>query len=114
MRLSIRAWVLASGLMVLGTGCGGHGAAAPAPARPAPKPVPVTVAPVERRTVDRTVEVVGTLRGWEDVTIGSKRIGRVVKTFHDMGDRVEPGALLVELETVDADLAVMQAERQLQ
>ena len=74
----------------------------------------MTVAPVERRTVDRTVEVVGTLKGWEDVTLGSKRVGRVVKTYHDMGDRVDPGALLVELETVDADLAVMQAERQLQ
>ncbi len=114
MRLPIRSWAIASGLLALGAGCGGHGTAAPAPARSAPKPVPVTVAPVERRTVDRTVEVVGTLRGWEDVTIGSKRIGRVVKTLHDMGDRVDPGELLVELETIDADLAVMQAERQLQ
>jgi RND family efflux transporter MFP subunit len=31
-----------------------------------------------------------------------------------MGDRVEPGTLLVELESEDADLAVQQAERQLQ
>jgi RND family efflux transporter MFP subunit len=62
----------------------------------------------------RTVDVVGTLYGWEDVTLGAKREGRVKKVYHDMGDRVEPGALLVELETEDADLAVQQAERQLQ
>ena len=30
-----------------------------------------------------------------------------------MGDRVEPGELLVELESEDADLAVRQAEHQL-
>src|SRR5690606_37783364 len=63
--------------------------------------------------VERTVHVVGTLRGWEEVTVGTKRAGRVVKVLHDMGDRVAPGAPLIELETIDADLAVRQAERQL-
>jgi len=72
--------------------------------------VPVTVAPLERRTVERTVEVIGTLRGWEQVTIGTKRTGRVVKVHHDMGDRVEPGEPLIELDPVDAKLAVEQAE----
>jgi RND family efflux transporter MFP subunit len=62
----------------------------------------------------RSVDVVGTLHGWEDVTIGAKREGRVRKVHHDMGDRVAPGALLVELESEDSDLAVQQAERQLQ
>src|SRR5262249_21227160 len=38
--------------------------------------------------------------------------GRVVKVFHDMGDRVEPGELLVQLETEAADLEILQAERQ--
>lgn len=78
------------------------------------RPVPVTVAPVERRTVERTVDVVGTLKGWEEVTIGSKKMGRVVKVLHDMGDRVKPGEPLVLLDRVDADLAGRQAERKLQ
>ena len=108
-------WISALPLLVLAlaaVGCGARGEKA-AQADTKPKPVPVTVAPVERRSVERTVEVVGTLKGWEDVTIGSKRPGRVARVLHDMGDRVEPGAPLVELETVDSDLAISQAEKQL-
>ena len=48
--------------------------------------------------------------GWEQVTIGSKRTGRVQKVLHDMGDHVRPREPLVELETVDAKLAYDQAQ----
>jgi RND family efflux transporter MFP subunit len=68
------------------------------------------VAPLERRTIERTVDAIGTLRGWEQVTVGSKRSGRVIKVYHDMGDRLEPGEPLVELEPVDARLAMDEAE----
>jgi RND family efflux transporter MFP subunit len=47
------------------------------------------------------------------VTVGAKKTGRVVKVLHDMGDEVKPGEPLVELETVDARLAVEQAEKRL-
>src|SRR5262245_4988029 len=118
--LGLGGWMLA----VL-AGCGGHGdnagskpataeASGAGPNTGVLAAVKVTVAPVEHRSVMRTVDVVGTLHGWEDVTIGAKRDGRVVKVFHDMGDRVEPGELLVQLETEAADLAIVQAERQLQ
>jgi multidrug efflux pump subunit AcrA (membrane-fusion protein) len=70
----------------------------------------VTVVPLEHRAVERTVEVIGTLRGWEQVTVGTKRTGRVIKVHHDIGDRVEPGEPLVELDPVDARLAMQQAE----
>jgi membrane fusion protein, multidrug efflux system len=70
----------------------------------------VTVSPLEHRPVERTVEVVGTLRGWEQVTLGTKRAGRVVKVYHDIGDRIQPGEPLIELDTVDARLGVQQAE----
>jgi membrane fusion protein, multidrug efflux system len=76
----------------------------------APRVVPVTVKPLERRMVERTVEVIGTLRGWEQVTVGSKRAGRVVKVHHDIGDQIKPGDPLVELDSVDAKLGVEQAE----
>lgn len=103
----ILAAILAAGI----AGCGHR----PSPSETATKPpelrpIPVTVAPLEHRTIERTVDAIGTLRGWEQVTVGSKRSGRVVKVHHDMGDRIEPGEPLVELETIDARLAMDEAE----
>ena len=93
-------------------GCGAAAAIGTGGARRVARPraIPVTVAPLEHRTIERTVDVIGTLRGWEQVTVGSKRTGRVIKVHHDMGDRVRPGEPLVELDSVDARLAVDQAE----
>jgi RND family efflux transporter MFP subunit len=107
------AWIaLAPALLLVAAGCNGKGEQA-LRAETTPKPVPVTVAKAERRAVERTVEVVGTIKGWEDVTVGAKKTGRVVKVLHDMGDQVKPGEPLVELETVDARLSVQQAEKRL-
>jgi multidrug efflux pump subunit AcrA (membrane-fusion protein) len=92
------------------SGCSPAAAQSSSKAPAAVREVPVTVAPLERRTVERTIDVVGTLRGWEQVTIGSKRTGRVSKVLHDMGDHVRPGEPLVELEAVDAKLAYDQAQ----
>ena len=94
-------------------GCAARKAADDGPKSSAPKPVSVTVAPIERRTVERTVDVVGTLKGWEEVTVGSKRMGRVLKVLHDIGDRVKPGEPLVELDRIDDDAAVLYAEQSL-
>jgi membrane fusion protein, multidrug efflux system len=105
--------VLGAGL--LGTvglaGCGGHGAEKSMTASTVVKPVPVTVAPVQQQLLERTIEVVGSLRAWEQVTVGSKKEGRVVKVWHDLGDRVKPGEPLVTMESVDAELAVVQSRR---
>jgi membrane fusion protein (multidrug efflux system) len=91
-------------------GCSPAGAEPSKKVAAAPQPVPVTVAPLQRQTVERTVEAVGSLRGWEQVTVGSKRTGRVLKVCHDMGDLVRPGEPLVELERLDAQLAYDQAQ----
>ncbi len=104
------AW-LSSAMAVWLAGCGpGTSGPRARAADSATRAVPVTVAPLERRTIERTVDAIGTLRGWEQVTIGSKRAGRVSKVHHDMGDRIEPGEVLVELEPVDAKLAMDEAE----
>ena len=100
--------------MVAFSGCGMKPAENKVNASTKPRAIPVTVAPIQVRTVERTVEVVGTLKGLEEVVIGSKREGRVLKVLHDMGDHVKPGELLVTLETTDAALAVVQADRMLQ
>ncbi len=93
-------------------GCGAR-SGGPSEAGAGPKVVPVTVTSVEVRAVEKTVDGVGTLKGWDEVTVGAKRVGRVARVRHDIGDRVKPGELLVQFETVDADLAIDQAEKQL-
>jgi RND family efflux transporter MFP subunit len=90
-------------------GCGERGVEKAVSADTAPKPVRVGVVAAGLKTVERTVEVVGTLHGWEDVSVGAKKGGRVLRVLHDMGDHVKPGEKLVELDTTDARLAVAQA-----
>ena len=109
-RRAVLAGALAT--MVAAAGCGAR-AEKTAGADQAPKPVMVTVAGVTVRPIERVVDAVGTLKGWDEVTIGAKRVGRVLKVYHDIGDRVAPGELLVECERDDAQLAVSQAEKQL-
>ena len=76
--------------------------------------LPVTAETIGYRTVQRTVEAVGTLHGYEEVSLSAKVEGRVVKIHHDLSSRVNPGELLIEIDTTDAKLAVAQAERNLQ
>jgi RND family efflux transporter MFP subunit len=73
--------------------------------------VVVTVEPVAFRQVERTVEAVGTLYGYEEVSISAKVEGRVRKILHDVADRVKPAELLLETDPTDYDLAVRQAEQ---
>ncbi len=54
----------AASLALVLAGCGHSAVESKAKAETAPKPIPVTVAPLELRPVERTVEVVGTLNGW--------------------------------------------------
>lgn len=105
-----RRWVALALAAALAAGCGAQGESKPGAGVKVPKTVKVTVAPIQRRPVERTIEVVGTLKGWEQVTVGAKKGGRVLKVLRDMGDRVHPEDKLVEIDTIDAKLAVVQAE----
>lgn len=78
------------------------------------EPVTVTTVPVAVRAVERAIPVVGTLKGFEEVTISPKIEGRVSRLYFDVGDRVASEAILAELEDVDYRLAVEQAERTLE
>ena len=69
----------------------------------------VTVSPIERHVVQRYVEAVGTLHGFEEVTLSSKQEGRVLKIYHDLSSVVQPGEPLLELDPTDAKLAYDQA-----
>lgn len=79
-----------------------------------PKVIPITVKPMVVRAIERKIDVVGSLKGWEEFQLGAKKGGRVLKVNHDIGDRVKPGEVLVELDPVDARLALIQAERTFQ
>ncbi len=74
----------------------------------------VTVEPIVHREVRRSVQAVGTLHGFEELTISAKTDGRVLKIYHDLSSRVKPGDLLLEVDPTDAELAVKQAERSVQ
>lgn len=107
-----RGWLLLAAVAALGApGCSHE--SEPEKAARDDRPIPVTVAAIERRSIEQTIDIVGTLRGWEEVTVGAKRSGRIARVLHDIGDRLPPGDPLVELETVDSGLALAQAEKRL-
>jgi multidrug resistance efflux pump len=74
----------------------------------------VTAEPVQIRPIQRTVDAVGTLHGFEELVISSKLEERVARIYHDLSSVVKPGDVLLELDETDARLAVDQAERSLQ
>jgi len=76
--------------------------------------VVVTAEQVAMRPIQRTVDAVGTLHGFEELTVSSKVEGRVVRIHHDLSSVVKPGDILLELDATDTRLAVDQAERSLQ
>jgi RND family efflux transporter MFP subunit len=75
--------------------------------------VMVTVEPVTYRSVQRSVEALGTLYGYEEVSIAAKMDGRVRKIHCDVSDSVKPGDLLVEFDPTDYELLLGQAEKSL-
>lgn len=76
--------------------------------------VVVTAEPVVLRPIERTVNAVGTLHGFEEVAISSKLEGRVLKIYQDLSSIVQPGDVLLELDATDARLALAQSQRALQ
>ena len=103
-------------IAILGCSRGGEKSLPPqaASAKGTSDAVPVTVEPVNFRRVQRIVGLVGTLHGYEEITLGAKVAGRVRKILHDVSDRVNPGELLIEIEPTDYELNVRQAQRALQ
>jgi multidrug efflux pump subunit AcrA (membrane-fusion protein) len=65
------------------------------------KEVMVRLAKSQVRSIERTIDITGTLWGDQDVTISAKVPGRVVQIFKDIGDRVESGEPLVQVEKTD-------------
>jgi RND family efflux transporter MFP subunit len=73
---------------------------------------PVETARVTTGSLTSSVSAVGTVEARRDVVVSSEAAGRVIRVLVDVGDRVTPGTVLVELESELRRLAVDQAEAQ--
>lgn len=75
--------------------------------------VTVTTMPVTVRSIPRSITAVGTLQGYDDVTISPKVGGPVLRTYVDLGDVVLPGQVLLEIDPKDSRTDVERARRSL-
>jgi len=79
------------------------------PGKPAATKEPTVVA-VERGPITKAVSCTGRVVPAQEVEIKCKASGEVASVPHDVSDAVEKGDLLVELDPVDEQRRVMQAE----
>jgi RND family efflux transporter MFP subunit len=77
------------------------------------KALNVSVAMVESREVHRTVEAVGSLFAYDDVTVSPEVDGRAEKVLVDVGDHVTKGQVLAQILPLEYELAVAQQQAQL-
>lgn len=100
---------------LLSSGC--SKAAAPAvevAANVEPQAIPVTVENVALRPVQRVVYISATIHGLEEVVVAPEVEGIVRRLHHEVGDRVRPGDVLVELDPTNYRLATDEARQALQ
>lgn len=76
----------------------------------APAALSITVAEVEGRTVERSVEATGSLAARDEVIVGSEQAGTVARLKADLGDTVEAGSVLAVLDEREASLNLEQAK----
>jgi multidrug efflux pump subunit AcrA (membrane-fusion protein) len=102
-------------LALLLTACGQSQAQDPKRKGPAaePKPFSVTAGKVEARSVQRSVETIGSLLAWEEVPVKPEQPGTIARILVDLGDRVPAGGIMAEFDKREARLAAQQAEADL-
>ncbi len=76
-------------------------------------PVAVETAPARLGTVTETVTAVGTARAVSSVKIVPSTAGRITRIAFQAGQRVQSGAMLVELDNASERAAVREAESEL-
>ena len=76
-------------------------------------PAPVYLEPAEKRTVRRSVELVGTAEARRQSVISAETAGRVEKMLADAGDFVKAGAPLCQMRRLPVELQLKKAQGQL-
>lgn len=71
----------------------------------APEAIAISMAPARLQSVQRTIDVVGTLYGDEEAQLSAKVAGRITRLFADVGDRVDAGTTLAQTDPIDYELA---------
>ncbi|MEZ5318393.1 MAG: efflux RND transporter periplasmic adaptor subunit [Vicinamibacterales bacterium] len=103
----MRARLVVPLVLVISTGC----ATARDPAASTDSDVrQVRVETVDIRDLRRAVDVVGTLAARDEVVVSAETAGRVITLERDLGDRVDPGDVLVALDPEKARYGV-EAQR---
>jgi RND family efflux transporter MFP subunit len=97
---------------------GGTGSHAEAPKKPAPaapefRPIPITTGRTESRAVQRSVETTGSMLAWEEVILNTAIAGTVAKLRALLGDRVQAGQVVAELDARELGLTVDQMDASL-
>ncbi|MBM3831251.1 MAG: efflux RND transporter periplasmic adaptor subunit [Verrucomicrobia bacterium] len=70
----------------------------------------VVVAPIETRSMERSLGVIGSLAAIDQATLSVKASGRLQSLSVDLGSRVKRGDLVAQIEPVDYELRVRSAE----
>lgn len=78
------------------------------------RPLSVRAVSVEVRQIQRTVEAVGSLFAYEEVTVSSEVDGKVDQVLVDVGDHVTSGQPIVKVSPVELQLALDQQRAALQ
>ncbi len=71
---------------------------------------PVTVENVQKKELKRTLEMVGTINGTNDVAVVSEAAGRVLGTYAKVGDYKPQGSVLIQLDGELKNAALKTAE----
>lgn len=102
------------GLILISAGCSNGIPGKSTDAASQAKALPVRALPVQIREIHRTVESVGSLFAYDEVTVSSEVEGRVEEVLVDVGDRVAKGQAMVKVSPVELEYALEQARASLQ
>lgn len=112
MRLRTLAISLLALPLIIGAGCSGEKQKTDDSQKAAstPQVLSVKTALVEAKTIERSVEAVGTLFALEEAVVSAEVTGRVQRVAADLGDRVKAGQALAVIDPTDLRLALDDAK----